>query len=192
MLVIGSLVFWLFSALLITLPAAFVGLVASVSTFVRPVSGETLGRFWNGFRRSFGRALLLGLLNLVLGVILYVDILFFWSRDTLIGQVIAFAFGALALLLLLVNVYAWPLLTWFPQPLGKLLKRSALLTAAHPIAPIGAVLGSVLALLVLAMLPPPFNGLLMIVGPGLVATLMGLSAWSTMKRYAGPDDEFAE
>lgn len=191
-LVIGSLLFWLFSALLITLPAAFVGLLASVSAFVRPVSGETLGRFWNGFRRTFGRALLLGLLNLVLGIILYVDIRFFWSRGTLVGQVIAFSFAVLAFLLLLVNVYAWPLLTWFPQPLGKLLKRSALLAAAHPIAPIVAVLGSLLLLLVLALLPPPFNGLIMILGPGSLAALMGLCAWSTMKRYADPDDEFAE
>jgi hypothetical protein len=46
-LVIGGLLFYLFSALVITLPAALVGLFAAVALLVRPgVPGDTIIRFW--------------------------------------------------------------------------------------------------------------------------------------------------
>lgn len=190
-LVVGGLLFYLFSALVITLPAALVGLFAAVALLVRPgVPGDTIIRFWKGFRRSFGRALFLGLIDLVLCTILWVDFRFFWAMGLPAARVGAFIFASLGLVLAMANVYAWPLLAWYPQPLGKLLRRSLLLAAVHPFFALGALACCLVGWILLWLLPGLFKGLLVLLGPAGGALIFGLFAWQAMKRYAGPDDEF--
>lgn len=190
--VIGSFLFYLFSLLIITIPAAIVGVFAAVASLIRPVQGESIGRFWRGFRRTFGTALLLGLLSLVFGLIVYVDIRFFWAMGTTFGKVAALFFGSVAAVGLMVSLIAWPLLAWYPQPLGKLLKRSFMLAAAHPLVTLGGLIGVMAVGMLFLLLPSPINGLIFFLGPGLAALAAGAAAWWVMKRYAGPDDEFAE
>jgi uncharacterized membrane protein YesL len=190
--VVGTLMFYLFSALIITIPAAVAGLFAGVALLIRPSGGEVIGRFWRGFRRSFGRALVLGLLDLIMGfAVWFYYTLFrsFGSTAGTVGQVVALSVGVVAAV---ASVYAWSLLAWFPQPLGKLLKRALMLGAAHPFPVLGGMVG-VLALLILWwLLPGGMKSLVVILGPGLSAYCLGAGAWRGMKRYAGPDDEFAE
>jgi uncharacterized membrane protein YesL len=190
-LVISGLLFYLFSALVVTIPAALVGVFAAVASFVQPVEGDTIPRFWNGFRRTFGRALALGLLDLVLGVILWADFRFFWSMPSTVGKVFAFVFASLGMVLALANVYAWPLLAWYPQPLGKLLKRSLLLAAAHPFSALAAVAGWIVLVVAVVLVPGALKGLLVLIAPGAFAVVTGVCAWLGMRRYAGEDDEFA-
>ncbi|HYF91941.1 MAG TPA: YesL family protein [Symbiobacteriaceae bacterium] len=191
-LVIGGLLFFLFAAPVITIPAALVGLVSAAGALIRPVPGETVGRFWRGFKRSFGRALLLGLIDLVVGGVLWFDFQFFMAMGSPLTRVAAYLFASLGFVAAMANVYAWPLLAWFPQPLGPLLKRSLMLAAAHPLQ---AMLGlaCVLAVGLLYMvLPGPVKSLAVLLGPGLIALSLGAAAWLAMKRYARPDEEFAE
>lgn len=191
-LVIGGTLFFLFSALIVTIPPALAGLFAAVAPLIRPTPGETIVRFWRGFRRTFGRSLLLGLLNLVIGFVLWFDFRFFWYMDTPVTKVAAFLFASLGAVVVIANVYVWPLLAWYPQPLGRLLRRALLLGAAHPLwALAGLASLPVLALLFL-VLPGPVKALPVLLGPGLGALCLGAAAWQAMKRYAGPDDEFAE
>jgi uncharacterized membrane protein YesL len=192
-LVIGGLMFFLFSAAIITIPAAMTGVFATAGALVRPPGqGETIGRFWRGFRRSFGRSLLLGLIDLAVGAILWVDIRFFWQMGSLAGKVAACLFLSLGMVAALANVYAWPLLAWFPQPLKGVLKRSLLLAAGHPFHALGGWLGAVLVAAALVLLPGPLKSLPVLLGPGLIAYAFGFAAWSAMRRYAGAEDEFAE
>lgn len=152
-----------------------------------------LGRFWRGLRRSFGRALLLGLLDLLLALVIASDIWFFRLYvGGVAGALLAFLFGSMGVLVLLVNLFLWPLLAWYPQPLGKLVRRAFLLTAAHPFHALGGVAGASITMLLLAMLPKPFNALSVAMGPGAAAAVAAVAAWQAMKRYAGEDDEFAE
>lgn len=191
-LVTGSLFFWLGALPVITLPATLVGLCAAVGPLVRPAPHATTRRFWAGFRRSFVTALLLGLVNLAAGLILYLDIRFFWGMSNLTGQVIAFAFGSLAMVAAMANVFAWPLLAWYPQPLGKLLRRSLLLAAAHPFLALGGLAGALLVPVLYVVLPGSAKGLVPALGPGLVALAFAFPARQAMKRYAGPEDEFQD
>lgn len=191
-LIVGGLLFYLFSALIVTIPAAVVGLYAAVAALIRPVEGESVGRFWRGFRRTFGRALLLGLLNLAAGAILWFDFRFFWAMGGTLPRVAAMVFASLGFVLVMANVYAWPLLAWYPQPLGKLLRRAGLLAAAHPFHALGAIVSSAGALVALSFLPGALKAFLVMLGPGLVVLITGYFAWLAMKRYAGPEDEFAE
>lgn len=191
-LVTGGLLFWLFAIGVVTIPAAIIGLYAAVTGLIRPASGAPASRFWTGFRRSFGRALLLGLLDLAVGAILYADIRFFWSMDTPLSRGLAFSMGSLAALAVMVNSFAWPLLAWYPQPLGQLLKRSFLLAAAHPLLAVAAAAAPLAATALLFLLPPSLTGLVPLLGPGILATATGAIAWQAMKRYAAPGDEVVE
>jgi uncharacterized membrane protein YesL len=190
--VIGSMLFWLFSALIITVPAALVGLYAVMAALIRPVSGDLIGRFWRGFLRTFGRALLLGLLDGLVILILITDIRFFWSPGTPVGKVAAYLLGSLGAVVALANVYLWPLLAWYPQPMSKLLKRSFLLAAAHPFHALGGLAAGLTALVLLSLLPGVLKSTVVMLGPGLFVLMTGWAAWQAMKRYAGPADEFAE
>ncbi|MFZ5822866.1 MAG: YesL family protein [Bacillota bacterium] len=187
-LVLGSLAFWLLLIPVVTAPAALAGLFATVGPLVRGGDDDWLRLFWGGFRRTFGRALLLGLINLAVAALLWLDIRFFWALGHPAAKVAALLLGSVAVLALLVNLYAWPLLVWYPQPLGSLLKRSLLLAAAHPFPAVGGWVGAALILFLLTLLPGQLLALLPLFGPGLVATILSLAAWQVMRRYAGEED----
>lgn len=211
-LVLGSLLFLLLSAPLmalgmllgvenpvvllvlgaITLPAALVGLFSAIAPLVRPAVGEPFTRFWQGYRQTFRRALIVGLIDLVLGIVLWVDIRFFLTLGTTVGQVAAYVFGSLAILAVMINAYVWPLLAWYPQPLKSLLKRAFLLTAAHPFWALSGLAGFLGVPAALMLLPPFLGGLLLAVGPGAGAAALGWAAWQGMKRYTDPDDDLSE
>lgn len=184
-LVLGSLLFWLFSLPVITIPAALVGLFAAMGGIIRPVQGDAFTLFWQGFRRSFGRALLLGLLDLVVGVVLYADIRFFWAMESPLFRGVAILFGSGALLVLMVNLYAWTLLAWYPQPLKGLLKRSFLLAAAHPFWAVGGWLVAALVLFLLLLLPGRLMALIPVFAPSFTGVVLAFAAWRPMSRYAG-------
>lgn len=187
--ILSGLLFWVF---VLVLPAGLVGLFAAIGALVRPGSGDTLSRFWRGVRRTFGRALLLGLLDFLLLVVLAGDIYLFWSMDTTVGRIIAIVFGSLSALVAMMNVFIWPLLAWYPQPLGPLIRRAFLLAAAHPFLALGGLLGAIALNGVLLTLPGTLLGLMPILAPGLTALVVGVAAWQAMKRYTTPEDDFAE
>ncbi|MDF2629677.1 MAG: hypothetical protein K0R39_3508 [Symbiobacteriaceae bacterium] len=191
-LVIGGLLFFLFSMLIVTIPAALVGLFAAVAGLIRPVPGETAIRFWRGFRRSFGRAFFLGLVDLAVALLLWYDYQVLRSIGTPIATAGAYAFASLGFVVALANVYAWPLLAWYPQPLGKLLKRSLLLAGAYPFRALLGWAAPLAMVLLLLLLPGPAKSLPFIFGPGIGALGLGAAAWWAMKNHAGPDDEFAQ
>lgn len=189
---LGGLLFWLFSALLITAPAALAALFSVVALVFTPATGDIFSRFWRAFKRSLVPALLLALLDLLVGGVLYLDVAILWSLGSLLAKAAALALGSVAAVAAMVNLYAWPLLAWFPQPLGKLLRRSFLLAAAHPFWALGGLIGGTLSLLLLALLPGWLLALFPLLGPGVFATVAGFCAWQVMKRYIGPEDEVSE
>jgi uncharacterized membrane protein YesL len=188
----GGLLFWLFSIGIVTIPAALVGLYACVGGVIRPQPGTAVGRFWGSFRRSFLTALLLGLLDLVLAGILYVDIRFFWAMGTPVWKALAVVMGSLGAVLLMINTFAWPLLAWYPQPVRQVLKRSFLLAAAHPLLAVAGAAAPVALLALLLLLPRQLSGLLPALGPGLATAATGAITWQAMKRYARTEDELVE
>jgi uncharacterized membrane protein YesL len=187
-LVLGSLAFWLFLAPIVTWPAAVAGLFAAVSPLVRGGHDDWFVLFWKTFKQVFGRALTLGLLSLLLLALLYVDIRFFWALGHPLANVAAFFMGSLLALLLMISLYAWPLLAWYPQPLPALLRRAFLLAAAHPLPAVGGWLVSGGVVLVLSLLPGRLLFLLPLFGPGLVVAILGAFAWIAMRRYVGEDE----
>lgn len=192
LLVMASLAAQLFSLLIITAPAALAALFGAVGGLLRPGGPDGLVRFWRTFRRSLGTATLLGTVDLAVGLLLWLDLRFFMDLGGPLGYSLALLSGSMAVLFLLMNVFAWPLLAWYPQPFRKLARRSFLLAAAHPFWAIAGIAGACAVLLLLWSLPGPLKGLTLAVGPASAALALAAAAWQGMRRYAGPEDTFAE
>lgn len=187
----GSLLFWLTCPLLITLPGGIAGLYGLMGPLIRQhrTDGAVLRPFWATYRQSALTGLLLCLLDLALALVLWVDIRFFWGVGALWGQALALLAWAIAVVALMVNLFAWPLLAWYPQPLWPLLRRAFLLAGAHPFRALAGVGVLLLFLLLAALLPGPLLILVPLLWPGLMVGLLGWIAWSGMRRYEVEQNE---
>jgi uncharacterized membrane protein YesL len=191
LLLYGSLLFWLACPLIITMPGGITGLYGVLGPLVRTgrADGAILRPYLATFRRTALTGLYLFLLDLVVALLLWVDLHFFWATGALWGQVVVLLIGALGLVALMVNLYAWPLLAWYPQPLGSLLRRALLLAGAHPFLSLAGVALLLLLPVLLALLPVKLLILIPLLGPGLVVTALGAIAWRAMRRYAEEEEE---
>lgn len=190
-LLFGSFLFWLTCPLIITLPGGVAGLYALLGPIIRSGKGdgEIIRPFWATFRRTALTGLALFLLDLVVALILWVDIRFFWGVGALWGQALGLFAWALALVALMINLFAWPLLAWYPQPLWGLLRRAFLLAGAHPFLALAGVAVMVALPFLGALLPGPLLALIPLLGPGLLFGLLGSIAWRAMRRYEVEQEE---
>jgi uncharacterized membrane protein YesL len=191
LLLFGSLLFWLTCPLVITLPGGIAGLYAVLGPLIRSgkAEGEILRPFWATFRQTALTGLGLLVIDLLLALIVWADILFFRGVGALWGQGLALLIGAVGLVALMVNIFAWPLLAWYPQPLGRLLRRAFLLTGAHPLLALAGVAVLFMLPVLLAVLPSPLVAFVPALGPGLVFGLLGWIAWRAMSRYEAVEEE---
>lgn len=190
--VLASLLFWILLLPVVTAPAALTAMFASVAPLVRDEREEWFALYGRTLKRAFLTSLWLALLDLAVGLILWVDISWLLWLGSPWAKVAALLLGSVAIMALLVNLYAWPLLAYSPQPLRPLLKRSFLLAGAHPLpALIGWLLG-VAGLALLLILPGFFRFLLPLAGPGILVTAWSFGAWRAMGRYVEPEDQVGE
>lgn len=190
-LLFGSLLFWLACPLIITLPGGIAGLFAVMGPLIRSgrADGEIIRPFWATFRQTALTGLGLLLIDLLVALVIWVDIRFFWGVGALWGQALALLALAIGLVALMVNLFVWPLLAWYPQPLRSLLWRAFLLAGAHPLLALGGVATLVLLPMLLTMLPGPLLALIPLLGPGLLTGLLGSIAWRAMRRHEAEQEE---
>jgi len=166
----------------ITIPAATAGLYAVAREATTGLDYNLLSVFWEGFRGRWRRATLLWLLDAGVTAMLLYDAWFFLSIPGWM-QVLTGIALSLLLILLLVNLYAWPLLIATDWGLGRLLKLSLMLAGVHLFRSLGV------ALLVIALgaagLQLPL--LLPVALPGAVALLSTYNAARVLRRYLPAD-----
>lgn len=186
----ASLLFWVGLFGVITIPACVAGVFGAVTPMVRPsLDSSPVRNFWRAFKSTFGRSLILGLLDLLIFAAIFMDIRIFLSWQSTAGRVVAYAFGLIGVAVALVNVYAWPLLAWYQQPLKRVLRNAWLLTVAHPVAGLGSLVAATMVIYVVVVLPGPLTAVWALFGPGLVGVLVGVAVWRTLKRYPLPASE---
>lgn len=194
-LILATLLFLLFSLPVLTIPAALCGLyraLRSIATGAR--SGELMADFWGGVRQNLVQGTLGGVIGLLFCVSSWLWVLMLWQQSGLLLQLAGWLFVWLGLFGIMVNVYLWPLMAWYPQPALKALKRAALLAVAHPLRALGGALLPPMVLAVPYFVGVGLNLLLpvyVLVGPALAVTVSAHFAWQAMKRYA-PDEEFPD
>jgi uncharacterized membrane protein YesL len=178
----------LLSLPLITLPLATAGLFATLAPWGRGKPSEVFRDFFGGIRQHWRSALLIGLIDVLLGGLVAVNFSIFRLMNmaqavALVSQSITFFAG---LVLLLVNLYVWPLLVTFDLPLRDLLETCVKLVFAHPFASIGMLLGTLAILLVsIVLLPAAFS---LLATFSACAWFISWGAWRVVRGHIAEDE----
>lgn len=175
---------WLFCSLfIITMPAATAALFATVAPWGRGQSpSESLVKFFTGMRRYWLKATAVTLLNLIISSFILFNILILQQMDTsqIINLLSLSVTVAVAFVLILMNIYFWPLLVTLEQSLPDLLKNALKLTIAHPFWGALVAITAVIPLLISLILPQAF---LITITFASIALIVYAGAWRIIQRY---------
>jgi uncharacterized membrane protein YesL len=175
---------WLFcSLLIITMPAATAALFATIAPWGRGQSpSEPLAKFFVAMKQYGLRATAVFLLNLLIAGAVILNLLIL--RQMGIGQIIAtmalIVTVLVALVLVLANIYLWPLLVTLDSSLLDLLKNALKLALAHPIWGVFVAGTAVIPLLVSLLLPQAF---FIAITFAATALIIYAGAWRVIRRY---------
>ncbi len=187
-LVITNIMWVFLSVMIIPLPAATAGLFAVTVPLARGRDREFFATFFGTMRRQWLKATVLVLLDVALGALVLVNL---QALETIpLPEILLWFMRSLTLLigliLLLANLYAWPLLVLFDLPLKRLVKVSLLLALAHPLQTIlTLVLGLTPLLLGLFVLP---QWLLFVGIVSLSALAIGWGSWRVIRVRASAEE----
>lgn len=187
-LIFASLAFWILSLPVVTLPVAVVGLLATAGDLGRGRMPGVVTGYWEAARRCGWPATVLGATSAALGAFLYTGARLLLAQPAPLMRLSGWLWAGLLWVWALANVFAWPLLAWYPQGWRSAATRGFLLAAAHPLWGAATLLAAGATLFLLALVPP----VLVLAGPGLLAAVVGFGTWRAMRRYAPPDDPVLE
>ncbi|WP_420627185.1 DUF624 domain-containing protein [Candidatus Leptofilum sp.] len=176
------------SLLIVTIPAVTAALFASVAPWARGQSADApLVTFWTAVRRYWRKATVLGVIDLLLGGLIGLNLFFIWqngfdSSIALPAFIITSLFG---LFLIVANVYLWPLLVTLDPPLRSWLKNGLRLSVAHLFWGIWVAMMAMTPLAVSVFLP---RVTFLILTFAAAALLTYWGAWRVMKRYLDAED----
>lgn len=127
--------FWVLLAIpIITIPAATAGLFATLMPLARGGSSEVFRDFFAGVRQNWRKASLIGLLDMLVGGLVISNILIFQMMGA--PQIVALLSQSVtifvALMLILTNLYVWPLMVAFDFSLRDLVTTAFKLVLLHP------------------------------------------------------------
>ncbi len=180
---------WLFGSLfIVTIPAMTAALFASVAPWGRRQSLDApLSVFWTAVRRYWLKASVVGVVDLVLGSLVALNLYVIWQMgfEQFIALPAFILTSLLGIFLILANVYIWPLLVTLDPPLRGLFKNGLRLTVVHPF---WGVLIAVVALIPIGigLVLPRLFFLTVAFAAATLITYAG--AWRIILRYLDEDD----
>jgi uncharacterized membrane protein YesL len=151
--IVVNMLWVVFAALVITLPAATAGLFATLVPWTQGRTSEPFRDFFGGMRRHWRKSTMIVLLDAVLAGLIALNLAILNSADdfpALCSRNVALFVAALTIM---ANVYLWPLLVSVDWPVRQLIRVALKLVFLHPIWSLVASLLAVLPLLLTLMLP---------------------------------------
>lgn len=126
--------FWVLLAIpIITLPAATAGLFATISPLARGGSSEVFREFFAGLRQYWRTASLVGLIDVLVGGLVILNIIIFRRMGA--PQIVAMLSQSVtifvAVMLILANLYIWPLMVAFDLSPRDLIMTAIKLVFLH-------------------------------------------------------------
>jgi len=182
--VLANLFWVLLSIPLVTMPLATAGLFATMSLWVRGKSPEVFRDFWDGVRQFWLKASLIGLMDgLIAGLILLnLSIFRLMNPSQLLSILSQSATLFVALTVIAVNLYLWPLMVTFADlPLRRLIDTSIKLVFAYPLWSLVMLMLAAIPLVISLLFLPA--GALVLVSFSTVALLVSWGAWRIIQRY---------
>ncbi len=180
---------WLFGAMLIvTIPAVTAALFAGVAPWTQGRDPDKpVATFWANMGRFWRKATVLTLINLGVGLLVMLNGLILRQMDQ--GQLLTLVSTSVtilaAIVLLLLNVYAWPLLVTVDPPLRIWLRTAVKLALSHPLWG-GAVVLIAAIPVTLGLFLPGFVRLTFVFAA--TALIIQWGGWRVIRRYAVEDD----
>lgn len=160
--VMANLLWVVLSIPVLTIPLALVGLLAVMFRWMDERDAPLFTVFFGTIRRTWHKCYLVATLDLLLGGLVYFNLLMFQVMD--MSDILAFLSRSVtfyfAVLLIIFNVYVWTLLAVWDKPLKHILKFSLQLLFAQPLWSI---------VIAIAVISPP-----------IVSTIMPAAVWVTV------------
>ena len=187
--VMANLLWVALSLPLITLPAATAALFATMFYWMYGKQPEMFSQFFVTMRRCWLRSSLVVVLDLLVCGLIVVNLLIFQMMD--MTHVLAFlsrsATVFVGLLLVLVNVYVWPLLAVWDVPLRQILSFALQLVFAHPLWSIGVALATLVPPIIASVLLLP-AAVMLFGGVSCSAYIACWGTWQVARRYLSAGD----
>lgn len=189
---IGTFLFanFAWAALAITIvgiPFATLGLFAVMTMWVQGGQPEFFRVFADALREHWRKALVITAIDVVIGGLLMVNLSIFPLMN--MGDVLAaLSRGvtiAAALILLMGNVYIWPLVTLFDRPLIQIMRLTGALIFSYPIRSATLAIAAVLPIAVSILLPFAF---LLFVTFSLTAYVASYGTWLILQKHFGVEE----
>ncbi|MBZ0302778.1 MAG: DUF624 domain-containing protein [Anaerolineae bacterium] len=179
---------WLALAMpIITLPAATAGLFATLGPWVRGRDTELFATFFGAMRRHWLKGTLVAVIDAIIGFVIYVNIraLGFMEMDSLLLWLMRSINLFIAITLLMINLYVWPLLVLFDLSFRRLIVVSVRMALGHSFWSL-LVLSLAVAPAIVALFIPPFVSVLLLFS--LIALIVNWGAWRIIRKYATPEE----
>ena len=133
--------------------------------------------FWTSYKKEFLKSNLLGLLIMVTGYVLYIDLYFLGRADGFIS-VIYYPTFLLSIGFILTICYIFPTFVHFDVSVFQVVKNSFLIMLMNPLSTIMMVIGSIAVYMLMTTLP----GLIPIFGGSVLAFVIMWSAFLAFTR----------
>ena len=113
---------------------ATVSMFAVIRKWMRePIHSSIFKMFWNYYKQEFLKSNLTGVILLLVGYVMYFDIIIFEYDESMYMQMLKFLLYILAFLYLLFVVYFFPVYVQFEMKWHQYFKVTALMTFATPL-----------------------------------------------------------
>lgn len=178
---------WLLCSLpLFTIGASTTALYYAMMKRIRTNEGQVTSNFFRSFRQNFKQATELWLIVAAVGVVLWLDLNFCSTWDSPLTKVMLVGCAVLLIPCWMVLLYLFPVLAKFTGSLYDTFKNALLMSVRHlPLTLLLTVIWATVWLLLAVF--PPFSGLMLISGAGLIAWITSYIYIQVFRSYL-PDE----
>ncbi len=185
--VMANILWAVLTVLVITFPVALVGLLGVMFRWATNRSPETFTVFFGTIRRTWHKAYLAAILDILAGgfVLLNLRIFVLMGTNDILVYVSRGVTFSVAILLVLVNVYLWTLIAVWDAPFRRLLKLSIQLVFAQPLWTIGIVIGCGAVVIASIILP---IAVVMVASGAVMGYIVSRGTWIVVTKYVLPSE----
>lgn len=123
--------------------------------------GSIFSNFWNIFKREFITTNLIGASYVIIGFIIYFDILYFSTPASIAGIIIYYFFWLVAVIYVLLGIFLFPVYVHYKNGWWKYYKSTLMIMVLNPLTVIAVIFYIFAILILLRILPgiiPFFSG----------------------------------
>jgi uncharacterized membrane protein YesL len=183
-IILANLLWILVSVPIVTLPAATAGLFGAMAPLARGQTSVLLYDFFGAVRRRWMPSTAVFVLDLAIGALFYTNLSITAALETPLAWLTQIAVLIGAVVALMANLYAWPLLVSFDMPLRSVLSTSLRLALGHLFWSIFIVILALLPLVLALFIP-----VLLVVGAfSASSVLASWGAWRVIRRYVSEEE----